>query len=786
MAKDPICGMFVEEKDNSLSQEIDGAKYYFCSNNCVNEFMAPEKELRKLKKQVIIGIILIVPIILLAYWNILPLQINHYILFTLATPIQFWIGWRFYQGTRDALKHRIANMDVLIVMGTTVAWLYSTIVIFTPSVFPFTEVYFETAAIIILLILVGRLLEHRTKAKASKAVRKLLDLQPRLAHVIKYDLEQEILVEKVKVNDILIVRPGEKIPVDGIVTEGYSSVDQSAITGESIPVEKGVGDEIIGATLNRSGMLKFSATKVGQGTVLSQIIKLIEEAKSSRVPIQKIADKISSYFVPTVTTIAIVSALAWFFFGGIGLTFSLLAFVSVIIIACPCALGIATPAALMVGAGKAAENGILIKGGEYLEIARKVKVIVFDKTGTLTKGEPSVTDIISLNNMNKEEVLRLVAIAEKGSEHPLGEAIVRKAKEEGLIIADPNSFESVTGHGIKASYGDHLILIGNRKLMKDNGIRIDVADKQLKELEEQGKTPVLVVIDNKLSGIIAIADIIKDNALEAIKALKNNGIEIVMLTGDNEKTAKAIASKIGIERVIAEVLPQQKVEIIEKIKSEGKRVAMVGDGINDAPALAAADLGIAIGSGTDVAKETGGIILIKEDLRDVVTIIELGRKTVAKIKQNLFWAFVYNVALIPIAAGALVPVLGPEMYSFLPFLAACAMTMSSVTVVSNSLLLTRYKPNIEASSNKVSQKTLVTKPKLVHEMVETGLGYQQSSKDKKILENITSSAKDPVCWMTINEKEAQFISEYEGINFYFCSAGCKRSFDKVPHKYTNK
>ena len=697
MATDPICGMYVAEKKETLQQEVEGTRYYFCSTNCVNEFVAPQKELDKLKKLILIGIGLIAPIIFLMWVPIFPEQQNHYILFALATPIQFWIGWRFYVGTIDALKHRTANMDVLIAMGTSAAWGYSTIITFFPEAFPFTKVYFETAAMIIVLILIGRLLEHRTKAKASKAVRKLLDLKPRMAHLLKDGQETEIPVEKVKLNDILIVRPGEKIPVDGIVEKGHSSVDQSAITGESIPVSKEIGDEVIGATINKQGLLEIKAAKVGKDTVLSQIIKLVDEAKSSKVPLQRLADKIASYFVPTVTGIAIISALAWFFFGGIGLAFSMLAFVSVIIIACPCAMGIATPAALMVGGGKAAENGILIKGGEYLEIAKKVSVIVFDKTGTLTKGEPSVTDVLPLEELSQDEVLRLAAISEKGSEHPLGQAIVKSAKERGLVIADPDSFEAVIGYGIKVRYANHSILLGNRNLMKNNGIEIDEFDNKMKELEEQGKTATLLAVDNKLSGIIAMADTIKENAPEAIKELKNAGIDVIMLTGDNQKTANAIAKKLGIKTVLAEVLPQQKEEVIRKLKEEKKIVAMVGDGINDAPALAVADLGIAIGSGTDIAKETGGIVLIKEDLRDVVTAIELSKKTVAKIKQNLFWAFAYNTALIPIAAGALVPLFGAEMYNYLPFLAAGAMAFSSATVVGNSLLLGRYKPKIQAS-----------------------------------------------------------------------------------------
>ncbi len=694
MAKDPICGMFVEEKNDAIKQEVEGVHYYFCSSGCLNEFMAPEKELKNLKRFVIIGLALAIPITFLTYVSLFEMHLNHYILFVLATPMQFWIGWRFYQGTIDAIKHRTTNMDVLIAMGTSAAWLYSSLITFIPGMFPFSEVYFETSAIIIVLILIGRLLEQKTKAKASKAVRKLLDIQPRMAHVLKDGQEVEIPVEKVRLDDIIIIRPGEKIPVDGVVIDGHSSVDQSAITGESIPVSKNVGDEVIGATINKSGMMKIKTTKVGRDTLLSQIIKLVEDAKSSRVPLQRLADKVSSYFVPSVTGIAIASALMWFFVGGIGLTFSLLAFVSVIIIACPCALGIATPAALMVGGGKAAENGILIKGGENLEIARKVNAMVFDKTGTLTKGEPSVTDVVSLGEINQDEVLRLAASAEKGSEHPLGVAVVKNAKEKGLAVGEPKSFEAILGHGIKASYGDHVILVGNRKLLQDSGMSIDTADGIMKELEQGGKTATLVSLDKKLVGIIALADTIKENAQDAILELKKLGIKIIMLTGDNQKTAKAIAGKLGIDNVISEVLPGQKESVIQKLKSEGKVVAMVGDGINDAPALATADLGIAIGSGTDVAKETGGIILVKDDLRDVIIAVEISKKTVSKIKQNLFWAFAYNTGLIPIAAGALVPVLGAGMYGYLPFLAAGAMAISSATVVGNSLLLGKYKPRI--------------------------------------------------------------------------------------------
>jgi Cu+-exporting ATPase len=507
--------------------------------------------------------------------------------------------------------------------------------------------------------------------------------------------EEEVPIEQVQEGDLFVVRPGESMATDGIVTHGSSSVDESAITGESIPVEKSAGSEIIGATINRSGLLKVKATKVGQDTVLSQIIALVQEARTGKAPMQRMADQIAKYFVPAVVLVAIASAAGWYFIGGIGLTFSLLAFVSVIIIACPCALGIATPAALMIGTGKGAENGILFKGGEYLEVAKKVRTVVFDKTGTLTNGRPEVTDIIALSSdIGEQELLRLAAIAEAGSEHPLGQAVIKKAKDRGLIVNNPESFKAIPGHGLKAGYAGHTILIGNTKLMADNriGLMEQSVDSIMTELQKEGKTATFVSIDEKLSGIIAMADTVKEHAHEAIVSLKNLGIEVIMLTGDNERTSKAIASKLGIEKVIPQVLPDQKEEVIVRLQSEGKIVAMVGDGINDAPALARADLGIAIGSGTDVAKETGGIILIKGDVRDVVTAFQLGRKTVSKIKQNLFWAFAYNTGLIPVAAGALVPILGAEMYAWLPFLAAAAMAMSSVSVVGNSLLLGRYKP----------------------------------------------------------------------------------------------
>ena len=720
MAKDPVCGMFVEEKPESIRYSKDGKEYYFCSKQCLDEFTQPEKELKKLKMYVAISIALTIPIVIFSLPHMLPTQFgsllsmdfmhySNYMMLALATPLQFWIGWRFYRGLWDGIKARASNMDTLIAIGTTAAYLYSATVTIVPGSFPFGSVYFETAAIIITLILIGRLLETRTKEKASDAVRKLLDLQPKMAKVLRLrergDTEEiEIPIEQVQEGDTMVIRPGERIPTDGIVIEGGSSIDESAITGESIPIDKKREDHVIGATINKSRLLKVKATKIGQDTVLSQIIALVEEARTGKAQMQRLVDQVAKYFVPAVLGIAIGVGLGWYFVGDIGVTFSLLAFVSIIIIACPCALGIATPAALMMGAGKGAENGILFKGGEYLEIAKKVKTIVFDKTGTLTKGKPSITDIIDLSGLGEHEILRLAAIAESGSEHPLGQAVVNGAKEKGIMITNPESFEAVSGHGLRARYGDHMILIGNRKLMHENSIPVNKdADRSLMVFEMQGKTATLIAIDNKLAGIIAIADTIKENAKQAIDSLKSMGIKVIMLTGDNERTAKTVASKLGIDRVIAQVLPKEKEQVISRLKSEGGKknaVAMVGDGINDAPALAQADLGIAIGSGTDVAKETGGIILIKDDIKDVVTALDLGRKTVSKIKQNLFWAFAYNTGLIPIAGGILVPFLGVGIFGWLPLLAGLAMAMSSVTVVGNSILLGRYKPRFAPTKPK--------------------------------------------------------------------------------------
>jgi len=710
VAKDIICGMYVDEKKTPFKVERKGTMYYFCNEQDMKTFLAPEVEFRNLKMMTAFSLVLGTLTAFLEYayppligseeWNLTILGLPNYIwLFLLATPVQFIGGWRFYKGTRDAIRAKQANMDSLIAIGTTAAWAYSSLVTFARSLFPAAlvvtgpEVYFTETGLIIGFILLGKAMEHIVKGKASEAVRKLLDLQPRMAKVLRGAEEIEVPIEQVKVDDIFVVRPGEKIPVDGIVADGYSSVDQSVITGESIPVEKNVGDEVIGASINKTGMLKVRATKVGTDTALSQIVKMVEEAIVSNAPIQRLADKISSYFVPVVVLIAVGSALFWHFVWELPFAVSFIILISVLIVACPCALGIATPAAIMIGASKGAQNGILIKNGEYLEKAYRLQTVVFDKTGTLTRGKPSLTDVVAFASHGEGDVLRYAAIAEKGSEHPLGEAITAGAKMKGLAISDPDSFESIAGHGVRAKFEDREILLGNRKLMTKYGIISQGAERTLSSLETEGKTAMIVALNRDLAGVVAVADTLKENAVEAVERLGHMGVEVAMLTGDNRRTADAIAGKLSIRRVLADVLPADKAKVIKELREEGKIVAMVGDGVNDAPALASSDVGIAIGSGTDIAKETGGIVLIKDDVRDVANAIQLSRKTVRKIKENLFWAFIYNIVLIPVAAGLLIPFLGPSAI-LNPIYAAVAMALSSTTVTLNSMLLNRWKPSI--------------------------------------------------------------------------------------------
>ncbi|MEW6681472.1 MAG: heavy metal translocating P-type ATPase [Nitrospirota bacterium] len=728
MAKDPICGMVVE-KATALKTERAGRAYYFCSAGCQRTFESPEQELKSMRTRVTIALTGVLALAVLRAAAFLALATGATIvtwapipqlpwftwgvwLFLLVTPVQFIGGWSFYVGSWTAIRTRTINMDFLIALGTTVAYLYSVAVIFFPWVLPVKieerDVYFEVSAVIIAFVLLGKYMEEMIKKRSSAAVRKLLDLKPATARVIREGAEMEVPAESVMVGEVVVVRPGEKIATDGAVIEGASSVDESMLTGESMPVEKTMGSQVIGGTLNRAGLLRFKATRVGAETALAQIIKMVEEAQASSAPIQRLADQVTGYFVPAVVGVAVLAFAGWWLAGNFPQ--ALLAFIAVLIIACPCALGIATPAALMVGVGKGAEGGILIRGGEVLERAQKLTAVVFDKTGTLTRGEPNVTDVVPLAGLTETEVLRLAAAVEVGSEHPLGEAIVRAAQHRKLDLPKVSDFEAIPGHGIRGRIanppsaplfqrgephhlsqpflpplekggGGDLVLLGNRRLFRAEGIDPSPAESTMTRLESEGKTAMLVGADRALVGIVAVADTLKPEAREAVGALRQEGVEVILLTGDNQRTAHAIAREVGIEHVIAEVLPADKARVVQDLQKQRKIVAMVGDGVNDAPALAAADIGIAIGSGSDVAKETGGIILVRNDVRDVVAGIRLSRATMRKIKQNLFWAFIYNSVGIPIAA-----------LGFLnPIVAAAAMALSSLSVIVNSALLKRQK-----------------------------------------------------------------------------------------------
>ncbi len=667
---------------------------------------AKAQEVNKLKKRFIFSLIFSLPIIYMAMGEMLGLPMpkifeNYgaviYFILTTAVILSAFGIWK--SGFKKLLRLS-PNMDSLIFIGTAVAYFYSLII----SVLMFlgtkisAPLYFESAALILVFISLGKYLEAITKSKTSEAIKKLIGLQPKTATVLKNNEEIKIPVSEVMVGDIILVKPGEKIPVDGIVIDGYSGVDEKAITGESMPTEKKKGDEVIGATINKTGVLKFKATRVGKDTMLAQIIKVVEEAMGSKAPIQLLADKVSFYFVPSVIGIAFLSFAIWII-SGQPLSLALMVFVAVLIIACPCALGLATPTAVMMGAGLAAKNGVLIKTSKALEIAQAVNMIIFDKTGTLTKGEPTVADIIEIQNANiknqndisKFKILQIAASVEKNSEHPLAEAIIRKAKENNLALSEVKGFQAIPGMGVEAKLNGQKILLGTRKLMRENSINCQSIEEKMAKLEDDGKTAMILAIEKNIIGVIAVADTLKEYSKEAVEMLHKMGKKIAIITGDNQRVAEAIARQIGVDKILAEVLPQEKSAEIKKLQSEGDIVAMVGDGINDAPALAQADLGIALGSGTDVAMETGEIVLIKDDLRDVVIAIDLSRYTLKKIKQNLFWAFFYNIVGIPIAAGILYPFTG---WLLNPSIAAAAMAFSSVSVISNALLMKGYKPRI--------------------------------------------------------------------------------------------
>lgn len=643
-----------------------------------------DKEIAKQKRMFVIALVFSIPLFVMMIDHFFPNNMilphwfmNGYLQWALATPVQFYAGLQFYRGAYKSLRGGSANMDVLVAMGTSSAYFYSVWLVLQGEVI----LFFETSAIIVTLILLGKLLEARAKGHTSEAIKKMMGLQAKTAVVIRDGLESEIAIEDVVINDIVLVKPGEKIPVDGIIVDGYTSIDESMLTGESIPVDKSVDDEVIGATINKHGSFKFKATKVGKETVLAQIIKVVEDAQGSKAPIQRLADIIAGYFVPVAVSIAVLSFVAWYFFLGASFQDALINFTAVLVIACPCALGLATPTSIMVGTGRGAENGILYKGGEHLERAHKTDTIVLDKTGTITKGEPELTDIITVSGWERSDFLAITASVEKGSEHPLGQAIVKAAQDEGINFIEVKRFEAIPGYGLKAEQDGKEVLIGTRKLLRENNIEFNMVEKEMVRLEEDGKTAMLVSIAGLIAGIIAVADQVKDSSKEAVEQLKTMGYTVIMLTGDNERTAKAIAKQVNIDHVFSEVLPDKKADKIKELKDSGKKVIMVGDGINDAPALALADIGMAIGTGTDVAMEAADITLMRGDLRSIPEAIKLSRATMRNIKQNLFWAFVYNSIGLPIAAAGLLA----------PWIAGAAMAFSSVSVVSNSLRLKRVK-----------------------------------------------------------------------------------------------
>lgn len=689
-ARDPVCGMDVDT-ETAISRKIGDRTYYFCSQSCADIYTQPQRELKAMKRRVtltLLGVVAAGALRIIALFGIVAAIMSFQIvggisIYGLAvliftTPIIWIAGYSTFKGAVLSLRNKNANMDVLVGAGVLAGWTYGVVATLVPSLSASATAgvdYLEISVAILAFVLLGKYIEDSIRKRSAASIRQLLELKPTMARVLLDGKEIELPIEDVQIGTMILVKPGEKIPTDGVVTAGYSSVDEKLLTGESIPVEKTVGNEVIGATINKTGVLTIRATRVGDDTALNQIIHLVEEAQASSAPIQKFADRIVGKFVFIVFAVAAVSFIYWFVTKDFGTAF--FALLAVLLIACPCTLGIATPTAILAGVGKGAEYGVLLRSGEYIEKARKLTTVVFDKTGTLTKGEPSVTDVKAFNDFTENEVLRYAAITEKGSEHPLAEAILKRANEANLTLTDAEAFEALPGRGVQCIVDGKTVLLGNRKLMEEKNIPIAHLEDSLMTLEDQGKTTMLLAVDGKPVGAVAAMDTPKGNATEAVSQLKEMDLEVAMLTGDNEKTARAVANQIGIETVYANVLPWQKQDVIKGLQGKGKVVAMVGDGINDAPALAQADIGIAIGSGTDIAKETGGIVLVKDDLRDVVLGIELSKKTMRKINSNLFWAFIYNVIMIPVAAMALLN----------PMYAAGAMAISSLTVVSNSAML---------------------------------------------------------------------------------------------------
>ncbi len=742
------------------------------------EALARQGEIRDLTRRIVLGAALTIPVaaavmlkdIFGVEW--LPeFLTNRWFQLAMITPVMLYSGWPMHVTGWLTLRHRTADMNTLITVGTVAAFAYSLIVTLAPNALPEDQrdVYYEAVGVILTLILLGRFFEARAKAGTGEAIRKLIGLQAKTAQVGRDGSEVELPIQEVVSGDVVVVRPGEKIAVDGEVIDGRSTIDESMVTGESLPVTKEIGDTVIGATINQTGALQYRATKVGQDTMLAQIIRLVEQAQGSKAPIQRLADVVASYFVPGVIFLAIATFVVWYDFGEQpAFTFALVSAVSVLIIACPCALGLATPLSIMVGTGKGAENGILIRSAEALETAHKLQTVVLDKTGTITRGQPALTDVLVTNGMTEDDFLRLVASAERSSEHPLAQAIVRGAEARNLALAEPSDFESVTGKGINVEIDGKRVLIGNRRLLTDSSLDIAELEPRAERLATEGKTPMFVAIDNAPAGLVAVADTVKEGSAAAVAALRGLGVEVAMMTGDNRRTAEAIARQVGIARVLAEVLPEDKSLEVRRLQDEGKLVGMVGDGINDAPALAQADVGFAIGTGTDVAIEAADVTLISGELKGVVTAISLSRSTMRNIRQNLFFAFFYNSVGVPIAAGVLYPFLGWQLS---PMIAAAAMALSSLSVVANANRLRTYKvPAIVESSTSPTSAT--TEPKRAN----------QSQPGGTVMAN---TVKDPVCGMDIDPDTAAASEQHEGNTYYFCSAACHHSFTANPDKYAS-
>ncbi len=738
------------------------------------EAVARQEEQTDITRRVVVGAVFSVPVLLAVMTrdvlnlDVLPLLHNPWVQLALTLPVMFYTGWPIHRTGWLILSRRTADMNSLITLGTTAAFSYSVTVTAFPELVPaeLRQVYFEAVGVILTLILLGRLFEAMAKSGTSEAIRKLLGLQARTARVVRSGLEVDIPVEEVQAGDTVVVRPGEKVPVDGEIIDGRSTLDESMVTGESMPVSKEVGDTVIGATINQTGAFRFRATRVGRDTMLAQIVKLVEQAQGSKAPIQRLADQVSSYFVPAVVFIAIVTFALWYDFGPQpALTYGLVNAVAVLIIACPCALGLATPLSIMVGTGKGAQNGILIRSAEALETAHRLNTMVLDKTGTITRGKPALTDVLVLNGLREDDVLRLVASGEQSSEHPVARAIVEGALARGLQLPKASAFESVTGKGIRVTVEGRQVLCGNGRLLEDAGVTIGPLREQSAALAGEGKTPLFVAVDGLAAGVVAVADTVKEESSTAVAMLRRCGLEVVMLTGDNRRTAEAIAKQVGISRVLAEVLPQDKVLEVKQLQGEGKLVAMVGDGINDAPALAQADVGIAIGTGTDIAIESSDITLISGELRGVVTAIALSRTTMANIRQNLTFAFGYNALGIPLAAGVLYPITGLLLS---PMIAAAAMAFSSLSVVANANRLRRFQPPEQVVSS-------------VHQNVERG--RVETGAPLATTQEERSVARDPVCGMDVHPETAAAKAEYQGKTYYFCSQACREKFAENEERY---